>query len=820
MPPPDDPYLPSHVPPDLVKPPLLAGRSSEQRLLRDLILVARDGPPGVAVLLAGETGAGKTALAEWCLAEAASAYGFSVARATCEPFHAGMSFFPIQELNRRLAGSGATVQQLIADGYGTGSNEWRSAASAFDDSTDPATRREYVMATFANAVIAKARTTKGPVLVFLDDAERIDTPSVDALTVLLSRLPETRVLLIVAFRSDVVAADKEHTFRPIVERARRGSANIQLLEVGLVPDVDLPELVATFLDGATDIPELFLRRLARETEGNPMHVREVLRALRNVPSQGDAPLIKEDSQGSWVFGTSSELWDLPRSIEDAIASRLAPLSEPERSALESAAVIGRRCRFETLRMLTGSNENDLLTVLDSLVTQDLLRETPGDPDSVEFIHRKVRDVVYGQLTGLRRTRLHAQVADVLDQQSDLIPQEEWEITIGWHLLKARKYDAASPHLIRAGQRSLSNQAAQEASVHFRNALEALEKSNAPDPRKLADVRLQLGESLKLASQLDAALRELELVSSTSDSPVSQRWAYDYVGDIHKIRDHLEGALDCYHRAEQMARAANDRELLAEVAADLAELHMREAERLAGIDHEAAEEHEGLYKQYLDMETEYVRDLDSREALARSYRNRAKYARAHGDALGSISLYEQSLSFQDRGVASHQFLIPYAKALRLVGRAADAMTQVNAVLDWSRQIGAVRSEAIARQYRGLLLLEHVLAEAATPDKDQYNDARAEMLRALRLHEETGFRQGYRETSVDLFELEVQAGDFATAVKYLRLGDQMGDFKGMTDREMVDAVLAQLQVNGEHQRSDRITTRLESWSFVNDTQENAG
>jgi predicted ATPase len=768
----------------------------------DVLADVKHGAPGKAVLLSGESGAGKTVLAEWLVAQAHES-GFSCARATCEPFHAGMSFFPISELSRRLAGPASTVQELVEGGYGRNSNEANAAARAFDDTTDPAVKREYVMATFANAVVAKAAISKQPLVLFLDDAERIDSASVDALIVLLSRLDEARVLLLAAFREDVVAADKEHPLRSAIDRARRGAGNVQLIEVHPLPSSEFAALVGSFLDGAQDLPELFLRRLLRETEGNPLHVREVIRALRS-PQADSGPRISKRDDGTWDFGASSDLWDVPQSIEDAIASRLAPVTDRQRSILEAAAVIGRQFQFKTLAAVTGMNEQDLLEDLDELVSLDLLSESQ-DSDSISFTHGKVGEVVKGQLTGLRRTRLHAQVADVLDQQRDLYPPGEWESAMGEHLLKARKYDAASPYLIQAGERLLSGQAGQEASVFFRNAVEALEKSNAPDPKKLAEVRLKLGESLKLASQLDAALRELELVSASADSEMARRWALDHIGDIFKMRDRIDEALDYYGRCESLAFAANDRELVAELAADLAELHMREAERLAGLDAQAASQHEAEYKRYLDIETEYVDDSSSKEARSRSLRNRAKYARAHDDPKAAISLYEESLALQDRGVASHQFIIPYAKALRLVGRADDALTQVELVLDWSRQIGALRSEAIARQYRGLLLMERALGDSQEDQRSKdLVEARRELEKALLLHEETGFRQGFRETSVDLFELEVEEGHWDAAIVRLHSG---AIFPGISaDKALVRAVLAQLEANGESDRSHRILDRL--------------
>lgn len=173
---------------------------------------------------------------------------------------------------------------------------------------------------------------------------------------------------------------------------------------------------------------------------------------------------------------------------------------------------GRRCRYDTLLRVTGRTEDDVLRALDGLMGQDLLADSRAAVDTLEFRHNKVREVVYTQLTGIRRTRLHAQVADVLEDQRDVIPPDEWELAIGSQLLAARKYDGAAPHLLRAGKTALRLQAGQEAADYFRKALDAFEKSNATDPRKLADVRLLLGKSLSLQVNL-----MLHSASSSSSS---------------------------------------------------------------------------------------------------------------------------------------------------------------------------------------------------------------------------------------------------------------------------------------------------------------
>lgn len=642
---------PDNVPWEPISGPIhLWGRDTETASIESTIAAVARGSAGAALLLSGDSGAGKTALADWAIRQA-SILGYSVARATCEPFHAGMSFFPIQELSRKLAG-GQPVETLVAAAYGLESNEAVVARRAFLDDTEPATRREYMMATFANVVFGKVRSG-APVLIFVDDLERIDAASVDALTVLMSRLNEGRVLLLGAFRSDLVAADKKHNLRPLLERTRRGQADQTTLAVEPISERFTRQLLEGFLGGPCNVADSFLQRLHRETEGNPLYIREVVRSLRTkVLPNGQFALSLE--RGEWKFDRSAELWDLPQSIEDAIATRLTPLSDLQREVVDAASVIGRTFRYQTLLELLKQNEDELLEHLEILTKLELIHEIAGSEDFLEFAHGKIREVLYGQITGLRRTRLHAQVAEVLESQRDLFSTEEWDVLIGLHLFDARKYDSAAPHLLDAGRRALRVLAAQEAASRLRRCLEALEKSNSPDPRKLSDVRLLLGEALKLVGDLDGALRELSVVAKSDDSPEAQRWALNHLGDIFKMRDQIAQAEDCYQRCEQAAQNAADGELLCETAADLAELHMRESERLAGRDAALARQHADLYLHYLNLETELAQASESRGARARSLRNQAKYERTNGTAENAIPLYERSLEFMDEGVSSHQF----------------------------------------------------------------------------------------------------------------------------------------------------------------------
>lgn len=143
----------------------------------------------------------------------------------------------------------------------------------------------------------------------------------------------------------------------------------------------------------------------------------------------------------------------------------------------------------------------------------------------------------------------------------------------------------------------------------------------------------------------------------------------------------------------------------------------------------------------------------------------------------------------------------------MGRSSDALNVVGNVLDWSRQIGAPRSEAIARQYLGLLLLE---VELGTGHKPNLVAARTELIGALKLHEEVGFKQGFRETAVDLFELELHAGDLPAALAYLTFTDAYETAAVDPDtNSRIGSVLAEIEANGDRERAVRIRNTYDTF-----------
>jgi tetratricopeptide (TPR) repeat protein len=225
------------------------------------------------------------------------------------------------------------------------------------------------------------------VCLFLDDLQWVDRASLAVLAYLLRRSAGLPLML--------VGAQREHETDPAWNRTgnlltREGLCHKMTLFRLPFSDV---ALVARNTGFRAADPDAFLKRLFRETEGNPLFVVEILRSLHG---------LEVDPSGKWP---------IPPTIKGVIQARLDHLSTPARQMLAIAAVIGRSFAHTTLRAVTEQPVDQVLASLDEGIRAGLIVERDGRYD---FAHDQTRAVLYGRISQARRRHLHYRVAKALE----------------------------------------------------------------------------------------------------------------------------------------------------------------------------------------------------------------------------------------------------------------------------------------------------------------------------------------------------------------------------------------------------------------------
>jgi DNA-binding CsgD family transcriptional regulator len=229
-----------------------------------------------------------------------------------------------------------------------------------------------------------------PIIMMIDDAQWADLDSLRALLFVLRRLAADRVLTLLTARSEDVTRLPEG-----LRRLADGQTGTTI-ELGALDARQVRILAASF--DLRDFSHRTAQRLHAHTRGNPLYVRTL---LSEVPA---------DRWQDW-----QPVLPATRAFVALVARRLESCEPAARRLVEAAAVLGGATSLATAAAL--GKVDDPSSALEEATVVDLLRyrDEPGARD-LTFPHPLIQAAVYGQMDALRRTRLHAGAAELMEDE--------------------------------------------------------------------------------------------------------------------------------------------------------------------------------------------------------------------------------------------------------------------------------------------------------------------------------------------------------------------------------------------------------------------
>jgi DNA-binding SARP family transcriptional activator/tetratricopeptide (TPR) repeat protein len=263
-----------------------------------------------------------------------------------------------------------------------------------------------------------------PVALVFDDVQWADSVFLDLLDYVAETARAVPILLLCIARPELLDA------RPGWGGGKLDATSILL---GGLPDSDVAQVVASALDAAP--ADDLVARVVAAADGNPLFAEEWLAMLV------DDRLVKI-VQGKWELDGSIESLPTPPSIKAVLTARIDRLPASDRRLIERAAVVGKVFTGEAVRSIM---EPDLVEDVDralaALVRRDLIRpdrSASALADTYRFKHILIRDAAYEAIPKLARADLHEAVAHYYER-ADLdwgSLHDEW---VGSHLEQAYRY---------------------------------------------------------------------------------------------------------------------------------------------------------------------------------------------------------------------------------------------------------------------------------------------------------------------------------------------------------------------------------------------
>ncbi|HWR84354.1 MAG TPA: BTAD domain-containing putative transcriptional regulator [Rhodoglobus sp.] len=370
-----------------------AERASLQRVVGEAC-----GGSGWSVILEGEPGIGKTALAEYA-ADLAAAAGASVVRARAIDGAGTPPWWIWEQVLGQLTGASGADRVLTL------------ARAASEVDSDPDRSRFRLAEAIATDVVEAA--TRGPVFVLLDDLQWVDGGSLAVLQVLQARIRTIPLAVVITART---GSDRPAAVRDVLARIARDERAV----VHRVAPFTLEEVEQVIGADAGSSPVALLDL----SGGNPYFLSELL------ASGGD---------------------HAPDSVLELLRTRLSALPGAARSLLEVAAVAGRRIEVPVVGRAVGASGVEVLDALEAAAAEGLVTRAPA---GWQFRHDLARQAIVESLAPSALMQAHERIAEAigvvhgedLEAHLDQLAHHVFEATAGQRSMEAFEVCSAAADL--------------------------------------------------------------------------------------------------------------------------------------------------------------------------------------------------------------------------------------------------------------------------------------------------------------------------------------------------------------------------------------
>jgi DNA-binding winged helix-turn-helix (wHTH) protein/tetratricopeptide (TPR) repeat protein len=661
----------------------VVGRGPEMALLEEHLARAFRGERRV-VFVTGEPGAGKTALVEHFIAEAAGRVRVAVTGGQClEQYGSGEAYMPVLEAIGRLVREDAASRRLLRRYAPT----WLAQLPWLREEEDPEHLEREILGAARDRMLremgefVEALSAEIPLVLILEDLHWSDPSTVDLVSLLAARREAARLLLI-------------GTYRPvelILGRHPLRSASQTLMASRRCEDIALDEL------GAEAVAEYLERRfpggavaseaaapLRERTDGNPLFLVTI---VDHLIARG--AVVERNGVWQVAKGLPDELRVVPESLRLLIEEQLHRVPSEDRELLEGASLVGVDFSAPAAAAATERATPDAESRCALLVGAGRILSSGGRaiwPDGTvaerfAFRHSLYREALAAALHPRRRSGMHRRIGRALEtafgeRSSEIAAELALHFEEGGDRARALRYRRS------AAETAARRFAFVEAQAHLDEALASLRALPETRDRDRDELSLQsMIATVRQATQGYAApevatafARALELVDGTPQD-ASAFPVLHGIWTFYTVTGELDRAVELAERNRSIAETSGDRLMRLIAHQGLWTTHFFRGEFTAALRH--LDEGEPLYDPVADRRCALVYGTDPKTG-ALSYR--------------SLLLWE--LGAVDQATAHARHAVDHARALGHPLSLGRAMVFAAWLRHCRREVDACRDETDA------------------------------------------------------------------------------------------------------------------------------
>jgi len=364
-----------------------------------------------------------------------------------------------------------------------------------------------------------------PLVLFLDDLQWADAPSLKLIEILLSDDETAHLLLLGAYRDNEV--DATHPLTKTIQTLKEAEGTVQEITLKPLHISELNQIAADTLHVDPDETRPLAELLLEKTGGNPFFVNEFLKALH-----ADKLIVFDYSESRWG-------WDIEkirdRNITDNVVElmrgKIQVLDENTQRLCRHAACIGNRFDLVTLATVSEMTPQMTARTLWPAIREGLivpigntyrLAEVVADSEKTlnseyRFSHDQVQNAAYVLLDEASKKALHLKIGRLLlgsfseEEKNDRIFELTTQFNHGASLIHEEKERVSIAKLNLAAGKKAKNAAAYEPAFRYLAAGIALLPTDAW--QRYYDLALELHNECAEAAYLSGNAEEMERLTA-------------------------------------------------------------------------------------------------------------------------------------------------------------------------------------------------------------------------------------------------------------------------------------------------------------------
>ena len=271
-----------------------------------------------------------------------------------------------------------------------------------------------------------------PLVIFLDDLQWADLPSLDLLTHLTAQSNNAFLFWIGAFRDNEV--DAAHPLSLTLTQIQGAGTGVRHIRLGGLTIEHLNQLIGDTLHRSPDDTNPLAILLFRKTQGNPFFVLEFLKTLHQ-----EQLLVFDVADGVWQWDLQAiQQMDVADNVITLMTNKVQDLPATTQTILQLASCLGNRFDLPTLATVYEASPAQTAVDLWPAVQEGLIiplsdfgfwiLDTDPEPQNQEpffsrcrFLHDNVQQAAYALLAEHVKKETHYRIGQLLQNQVQNTP---------------------------------------------------------------------------------------------------------------------------------------------------------------------------------------------------------------------------------------------------------------------------------------------------------------------------------------------------------------------------------------------------------------